>query len=110
MATTNTNRKKRSDRNHVIYELVNTITGASYLGITAAIGRRFNYSAVLRFQKHCSRARRENKGWKLYADMREYGTDVYDVFVLDVVRGKKAAHQLEVKLLKEFKYELNSTH
>jgi hypothetical protein len=110
MATTTTNRKKRTDRNHVIYELVNTITGASYLGITAAIGRRFNYSAVLRFQKHCSRARRENKGWKLYTDMREYGTDVYDVFVLDVVRGKKAAHQLEVKLLKEFQYELNSTH
>jgi hypothetical protein len=42
--------------------------------------------------------------------MREYGTDVYDVFVLDVVRGKAAAHQLEVTLLKEFQYELNSTH
>ena len=104
------NRKKRSDRNHIIYEIVNTITGASYLGITAAIGRRFKYSAVLRFQKHCSRAKCENKGWKLYQNMREYGSDVYDVFMVDVVRGKKAAHQLEVKLLKEFNYELNSTH
>ena len=104
------NRKKRSDRNHILYEIVNTITGASYLGITACIGRRILYSARLRFQKHCSRAKCENKGWKLYTDMREYGVDVYDVFVVDMVRGKKAAHQLEVKLLKEFNYELNSTH
>jgi len=43
-------------------------------------------------------------------DMAENGPDVYDVFVVDMVRGKKAAHQLEVKLLKEFNYELNSTH
>lgn len=106
----NKNRKKRNDRNHVIYEIVNTETGKSYLGITAAIGRRFLYSVRLRFQKHCSRAKCENKGWKLYEDMKEWGPDVYDVFLLDVVRGKKAAHQIEVKLLKEFQYELNSTH
>ena len=103
-------RKKRSDRNHIIYEIVNTINGKCYIGVTACIGRAFNYSAVRRFQKHCSRARRENKGWKLYTDMREYGVEVYDVFVVDMVRGKKAAHALEVKLLKEFNYELNSTH
>ncbi len=54
-------RKKRNDRNHVIYEIVNSVTGESYLGVTAAIGRRFHYSAKLRLQKHFSRARRENK-------------------------------------------------
>ncbi len=54
-------RKKRSDRNHVIYEIVNTANGKSYIGITAAIGRRFHYSAHLRFLKHQSRARKENK-------------------------------------------------
>ena len=54
-------RKKRNDRNHVIYEIVNTNNGKSYIGITAAIGRRFQYSARLRFQKHQSRARKENK-------------------------------------------------
>ena len=104
------NRKKRSDRNHILYEIVNTITGESYLGITACIGRKVLYSARLRFQKHCSRAKCEDKSWKLYTNMKEYGSDVYDVFVLDIVRGKAAAHQLEVKLLKEFNYELNSTH
>jgi predicted GNAT family acetyltransferase len=104
------NRKKRSDRNHVIYEIVNTLTGASYLGITAAIGRRFQYSVVLRFQKHCSRARKEKKKWALYIDMKENDPSVYELFIVDVVRGKALAHQIETKLLKEFQYELNSTH
>jgi len=104
------NRKKRNDRNHILYEIVNTHTGESYLGITAAIGRRFLYSVRLRFQKHCSRAKCEAKGWKLYENMREWGPDVYDVFLLDVVRGKAKAHQIEAQLLREFQYELNSTH
>ena len=104
------NRKKRSDRNHVIYEIVNTLTGASYLGITAAIGRRFHYSAHLRFLKHQSRARKENKQWALYIDMRENDPSVYELFIVDVVRGKALAHQIETKLLKKFNYELNSTH
>jgi predicted GIY-YIG superfamily endonuclease len=104
------NRKKRSDRNHVIYEIVNTNNGKSYIGITAAIGRRFHYSAKLRLQKHFSRARREDKQWALYIDMREHNEDVYDLFIVDVVRGKALAHQIEVELLNEFQYELNSTH
>ena len=54
-------RKKRKDRNHVIYEIVNTTNGKSYLGVTACIGRRINYSVQLRFQKHCSRAKKEKK-------------------------------------------------
>jgi len=103
-------RKKRTDRNHVIYEIVNTSTGASYLGITAAIGRRFHYSAHLRFLKHQSRARKENKQWALYIDMRENDPNVYELFIVDVVRGKALAHQIEVKLLKKYQYELNSTH
>lgn len=104
------NRKKRSDRNHVIYEIVNTENGKSYIGITVAIGRRFQYSAKLRLQKHFSRARRENKDWALYRDMREHNEEVYELFIVDIVRGKALAHQIEVELLKEFQYELNSTH
>ena len=104
------NRKKRSDRNHIIYEIVNSENGKSYIGITAAIGRRFQYSAKLRLQKHFSRARREDKQWALYIDMREHEQEVYQLFIVDVVRGKALAHQIEVELLKEFQYELNSTH
>jgi hypothetical protein len=89
---------------------VNSQTGASYIGVTAAIGRRFHYSAKLRLQKHFSRARRENKDWALYNDMREYAQEVYELFILKVVRGKKAAHEYETKQLQQFHYELNSTH
>ena len=103
-------RKKRSDRNHVIYEIVNILTGASYLGVTACIGRRVHYSAHLRFLKHQSRARREKHSWALYTDMNEYGPECYELFIVEVVRGKAAAHRLETELLKEFNYELNSTH
>ena len=103
-------RKKRTDRNHVIYEILNTETGHTYIGITAAIGRAFKYSVKLRFQKHCSRARKENKDWSLYNDMRKFGPDVYEVSLIEVVRGKALAHQKEVDYLKQFNYELNSTH
>ena len=103
-------RKKRNDRNHELYEIVNTSNGKSYLGITAAIGRRFHYSAKLRLQKHFSRARKENKQWALYIDMRENDESVYELFIVDIVRGKALAHQIETQLLKEFQYELNSTH
>lgn len=103
-------RKRRSDRNHVIYEIVNTSNGKSYLGVTACIGRRVHYSAHLRFQKHQSRARREQKEWALYVDMRENDPNVYELFIVDVVRGKATAHRIETELLKEFNYELNSTH
>ena len=103
-------RKKRSDRNHIIYEIINTINGKSYIGVTQCIGRAFNYSALRRFQKHVSRAKQENKDWALYNDMRKYGPDVYDVYVKDVVRGKAEAHQIETFYLQNFKYKLNSTH
>jgi hypothetical protein len=103
-------RKKRSDRNHVLYEIENSITGKRYIGVTAAIGRAFNYSALRRFQKHCSRARCENKDWALYKDMQKYNEDVYNVYVLAVVRTKTKAHQLETIHLHTKKYKLNSTH
>ena len=104
------NRKKRNDRNHIVYEIVNTENGKSYIGVTAALGRRFHYSAKLRLQKHFSRARKENKNWALYNDMREYGQEVYELFIVKVIRGKAAAHQYETKQLQKFHYELNSTH
>jgi hypothetical protein len=42
--------------------------------------------------------------------MRKYPHDIYEVYVLDVVRGRKKAHEIEVKLLKKYDYKLNSTH
>ena len=104
-------RKRRSDRNHIIYLITNTMNGNEYIGITASTGRAFLRSAKVRLQKHFSRARREDWNWKLYTDMVNYIDDlelVYEVSVLDVVRGKDEAHIREMELVKKFKPTLNT--
>ncbi len=104
-------RKRRSDRNHIIYLITNTMNGNEYIGITASTGRAFLRSAKVRLQKHFSRARREDWNWKLYMDMVDYIDDlelVYEVSVLDVVRGKEAAHIREMELVKKHKPALNT--
>jgi hypothetical protein len=104
-------RKKRSDRNHVIYLITNTVNDKQYIGITAAKGRAFKWSALNRFHKHVSRARLEHeKDWPLYRDMRRYEGEesvVYEVTVLDVVRGKREAHRIETELINTIKPKLN---
>jgi len=104
-------RKKRSDRNHIIYLITNTINGKEYIGITASIGRAFQKSVKVRLQKHFSRARKEAWDWALYKDMSKYIDDLevtYEISVLDVVRGKTAVHQREMELIKEYKPKLNT--
>ena len=55
------------------------------------------------------RALTEDKDWALYNDMRKYGHDVYDISIVDIVRGKAAAHKLETNLIHSYEYKLNST-
>ena len=104
-------RKKRSDRNHVIYLITNTVNNKQYIGLTVAKGRAFKWSAKNRFDKHISRARIEwDKDWPLYRDMRRYEgieSAVYDVAVLSVVRGKREAHMVETELINTIKPKLN---
>lgn len=105
------NRKRRSDRNHIIYLITNTVNGKEYIGVTVATGRAFLKSARVRLQKHFSRARVESKEWALYRDMNRYIDElecVYEVSVLDVVRGKSEAHLKEMELVRKFKPQLNT--
>ena len=94
-------RKKRSDRNHVLYRVVCTDTGDSYIGLTVAQGQAFVRSVKIRWQKHVSRAVRENKAWTMCQFLRANAEAEFRYEVLEIVRGRKPAHQRERELITE---------
>jgi hypothetical protein len=96
-------KKKRSDRNYVIYRL--TINGQHYIGLTVAIGRALFKSVKIRTQKHISRALIEDKDWILCNAIRN--TELVEYEVMEVIRGRKPAYQRERELIAELNPELN---
>jgi Uri superfamily endonuclease len=100
-------RKKRSDRNHVIYRM-EMDTGDTYVGLTVAQGSAFLRSVKVRVQKHMSRARKEDKAWNLYSFLRDNENVSITYEVLEVVRGRKPAHQRERELISELNPTLNT--
>ncbi len=107
MDTKNTARKKRSDRNHIIYEL--RINGANYIGVTAKTESTINKSVLARAAKHFYRAKTENKDWLLCQALRALNDkSEIEVLVHEVIRGKAAAHRREVELRRELRPVLNT--
>ena len=96
-------RKKRSDRNYVLYQL--TVDEQTYIGLTVAVGRAFLKSVKVRVQKHISRAMVEDKDWTLCEALRH--ADHIQYSVIEVVRGRKNAYQRERELIAEYSPELN---
>ena len=107
MTHTNTTRKRRTDRNHIIYEL--RVNGLNYIGVTAKTETTINKSVLARAAKHFYRAKTETKNWLLCAELRKL-TDKSEIEVLvhEVVRGKAAAHRREVELRRVIKPTLNT--
>lgn len=101
-----TARKTRSDRNHVIYSL--TIGKREYIGVTVVNNRSPSKSLNRRWQKHVQRAYAEDKGWKLCEAIRKHGPEKFTVEIVQVVRGKSAAHQVERDLIRVRKPKLNT--
>ena len=97
-------RKKRSDRNYVLYQL--TVDEQTYIGLTVAVGRAFLKSVKVRVQKHISRAMVEDKDWILCNALRH--ADHIQYSVIEVVRGRKNAYQRERELIAEYSPELNT--
>ena len=107
MDTKNTIRKKRADRNHIIYELV--VNGLNYIGVTAKTESTVNKSVLARAAKHFYRAKKENKDWSLCVALRELSDkSEIEVYVHEIVRGKAAAHRREVELRRLLKPALNT--
>lgn len=105
--TTPVQRKRRTDRNHAIYELFCEATGDSYIGITVVDGSALS-SVRGRFNRHLSRARTESKNWNLCEALRTYGREGFTPYLLEVVRGKTAAHARERELIAVMQPALNS--
>ena len=107
MDTTNTPRKKRTDRNHIIYELV--VNGKNYIGVTAKTESTVNKSVLSRAAKHFYRAKTETKNWLLCAELRKLSDkSEIEVYVHEIIRGKAEAHRREVELRRQIKPQLNT--
>jgi len=100
-------RKKRSDRNHIIYELV--VNGKNYIGVTAKTESTVNKSVLARAAKHFYRAKTEDKNWLLCAELRKLNDkSEIAVYVHEVIRGKAEAHRREVEIRRMVKPALNT--
>ncbi len=107
MTQTNTTRKKRTDRNHIIYEL--RVNGQNYIGVTAKTESTVNKSVLARAAKHFYRAKTEGKNWLLCQALRSLqDKSEIEVLVHEVVRGKAQAHKREVELRRILKPALNT--
>ena len=107
MDTKNTTRKKRIDRNHIIYELV--VNGKNYIGVTAKTASTVNKSVLARAAKHFYRAKTEDKNWLLCAELRKLNDkSEIEVYVHEVIRGKAEAHKREVEIRRRVKPVLNT--
>ncbi len=101
-------RKKRNDRNYVLYRIEAPECGVSYIGLTVASGRAFLRSVKVRVQKHLSRAKRENKDWTLCNFIRDNPNVQLRYEVMEVVRGRKPAYQRERELIAAYEPALNT--
>lgn len=93
------NRKKREDRNHIIYE----IRGSQgvYIGVTAKTETTVLKSLRSRAAKHWYRAQREHKDWMICQFLRTLNSrDEIDIRPRELIRGKAAAHQRERELIR----------
>jgi hypothetical protein len=107
MTQTTTTRKRRSDRNHIIYEL--RVNGLNYIGVTAKTETTINKSVLARAAKHFYRAKTETKNWLLCQELRKLANkNEIEVLVHEVVRGKAEAHKREVELRRALRPALNT--
>jgi hypothetical protein len=102
-------RKRRTDRNQVIYYIQDVVTSDYYIGLTAlCFAGNVRKTLTRRMQKHMQRAMTENKDWGLSRALRERGAERFVFGVIEVVRGKKAAHSRETELINTLQPALNT--
>ena len=102
-------RKRRTDRNQVIYYIRDTVTLEYYVGLTAmCFSGNVRKTLTRRMQKHMQRAMTENKDWGLSRALRERGAERFVFGTLEVIRGKRPAHARETELINTLQPALNT--
>ena len=100
-------RAKRTDRNHIVYEIVTPV--GSYIGVTAKTESTVLKSLRSRAAKHFYRAKTESKDWMLCQYLRTLNDKAeIDIRAVEMIRGKAPAHQRERELIRELKPVLNT--
>lgn len=108
MESTVNKRKRRNDRNHIIYVITNSINDEKYVGLSVCVDRSGQETLAARWCRHVGRALNQSKDWRLCQSIRKYGPETFVPEILQIVRGKAAAHSLETQLRKSGKFVLNT--
>lgn len=101
-------RKRRSDRNHLIYEIRCILTDEHYIGVTVMKGNNIKRTLAQRWKAHQYKAFKLNEPWTLPVAVREYGEDAFEVTPVKVIRGKADAFAFEADLINNTLPILNS--
>lgn len=101
-------RKRRADTNHAIYVITNIKNGDQYVGLTILGKGPAKIWIRRRIQKHVQRATKEAHDWGLCKAIREYGSENFTFGLLEVVRGKAAAHIRELEYIRGYNPILNT--
>ena len=102
-------RKRRTDRNQVIYYIQDVVTLEYYIGLTAMeFGGNVRKTLNRRMQKHMQRALAENKNWGLSVALRTRGAERFVYGPVEIVRGKRPAHAHETELINTLQPSLNT--
>ena len=105
-----TRRTARKDSSFIIYEAVSA-TGENYIGLTRKTETTVLKSLKERWSKHLSRARCENREWRLYEYMRAGGLEqTWEHRVLAIIRGRAEAYAWERAVVKEQQPTLNDQY
>ena len=80
-------------------------SGEFYIGVTQGYRQK---DLRVRVLKHFQRAVTESKTWNLCTNIRTYGSEAFTWAILEIVRGKAAAHARERELTKELGPTLNT--
>lgn len=102
-------RKRRSDRNHIVYYIQDVVTLEYYIGLTVlSFKGNVRKTLIRRMQKHMQRALTERKNWGLSRALRQRGAERFVFGVIEIVRGKRPAHERETELINTLQPALNT--